>query len=723
VIVLFVVGALSMLAQVVILRELVAALFGVELLYIVALGSWLAGTAAGSLVGRRLPARPATAAVGCVALGLLVPIELVIIRTGGVLTGAVPGAYLPFPEQILWVLAATLPPAAVCGLLFPPLTGVPSLRQHGLGRAYAVESAGAAVGGAAVTVCFWFGASTLQVAMSATAVALAAAAVTWGPRRPRRLAAVLAGLALVAAAVMHHARPWDLSLLRWQYPSLVDARDTPYARVVLTRREGQLGVFQNGAFAFDTEGPSAEAFADLSAVQHAGPRRALVIGGGLEGVPAALRAHGVAAIDNLEVDERAFDLVRSYLAAPRRGGADSPGVCVVFGEPRRFLEQSDPYDLILVATAEPTTGESSRFYTQEFFRQCARHLAPGGVLAVRLPAAENVWPVPLARRTSSIFSALRHELTSIEAVPGATLYLFASDTPLSRDPGVLARRLSDRGVHARLMTAPYLHYLYNNDRRDDVRRMLAATPTGGANRDGAPVCYQYAVMLWLAKFYPGLAVVSGATRGPPWWLSGGALLACAGGAVWLRQRARRRLTGLLFGAGLIGMVLETILVLRYQVANGVMFQQVGWLLTCFMAGLTIGGWVSGRTPQPGAVVSVRGRSGWVQVTALFGVAAVAWGSSSVPAAAGLAGTSLMLLATGLVVGACFAFAAAMWPGDRYRAASSLYAADVAGGAAGAVLATLVLVPLFGLDGSALLMAGLAALLVAFLTARPAAAAR
>jgi spermidine synthase len=722
VIVLFVIGALSMLAQVVILRELVAALFGVELLYIVALGSWLVGTAAGSLAGRRLPARPGTAAVGCLALGLLVPIDLVLVRTGGVLAGAVSGAFLPFPEQILWVLAATVPPAGVFGLLFPPLASVASLRQLGLGRAYAVESAGAVVGGAAVTMFFWFGASTLQVAVVTTAVALGAAAVTWGRRRPRRLAAVLAGLALVTAAVMHHARPWDLSLLRWRYPSLVDARDTPYARVVLTRREGQLAVFQNGAFAFDTEGTSAEAFADLSAVQHPGPRRALVVGGGLEGVPGALRAHGITAIDDLEVDERAFDLVRSHLPPSLRGGAGGAGVRVVFGEPRQFLEQSDPYDLILVATAEPTSGESSRFYTQEFFRHCARHLAPRGVIAVRLPAAENVWPPPLARRTGSIFSALRHEFASTEVVPGATLYLFASGTPLSRDAGVLAQRLTDRGVHARVMTAPYLHYLYSNDRRDEVLRMLTATPTGRANRDAAPIGYQYAVMLWLSKFYPGLAVVSDAARRGLWWLAGGALVALAGIAVWLGRRPQRRLSGLLFGAGLIGMVLETILLLRFQVANGVMFQQVGWLLSCFMAGLTIGGWAFGRVPLTNSAVSLRERSGWVSALALAGAAAAVWVSSSVPAMAGLAATSLTLLACGIAVGSCFASAAARWPGDGHRAASSLYAADVAGGAAGAVLATLVLVPLLGLDWSALLMAGLAALL-GWLTARPAAAAR
>ncbi len=720
-IVLFVVGALSMLAQVVILRELVAALFGVDLLYILALGSWLVGTAAGSLIGRRMSSRPATAAAGCVALGLLVPVELVLVRTGGVLAGAVPGAFLPFPLQVLGILAATVPPAAVCGVLFAPLAGLASLRQHGLGRAYAIESAGAVVGGAAVTVFFWFGVSTLQVAVVTTAVALTAAAVSPGWHRPWRAASMLAVLAVATAAGMQCSGPVDLWLLRWQYPSLVDARDTPYARVVITRREGQVAVFQNGALAFDTEGTSAEAFADLSAAQHPGPRRALVVGGGLEGVPAALRAHGIADIDNLEVDERAFDLVRSRVSSSGPGGTDASGVRVVFGEPRRFLQQSALYDLILVATPEPTSGESSRFYTQEFFRQCARHLAPGGVIALRLPASENVWPRPLVRRTASIFGAIRRELTSVEVVPGATLYLFASDAPLSRDPAVLAQRLSDRGVHARLMTAPYLHFLYGNDRHDDVLRMLTATPAD-VNRDAAPVGYQYAAMLWLSKFYPGLAAMSWAGRGARWWLSGGTALALAGAAVWLRRRPRRRLTGFLFGAGLIGMVLETILLLRYQVANGVMFQQVGWLLTCFMAGLAIGGWATGRIPQPVPAASVHGRRGRVLTTALFVVAGSVWASSSVPALAGLTATSLMLLATGLVVGACFAFAAAMWPGDRRRAASSLYAADVAGGSAGAVLATLVLVPLLGLDWSALLMAALAVAL-GLLIARPGAVAR
>jgi spermidine synthase len=311
------------------------------------------------------------------------------------------------------------------------------------------------------------GASTFQVAALAPGVGLVAAISTarrWSRRR--RLAAVFAAVLAVALAASQ-AKPWDLALLRRMYPSLLDAIDTPYARVAISGHDALVAVFENGALAFDTEGTSAEAFADLSAVQHARPRRALVIGGGGEGVPAALGRHGIPVIHNLEVDRRALDLVQAHTATAGRTPSAGGPVAVIFEEPRRYLDSADPYDLILVAAGEPTSGASSRFYTREFFAQCARRLTPGGVVAIRLAAAENVWPWPLARRTAGIVAALREEFISMELVAGATLYVFASDAPLTADPAVLSGRLLARGLRPRLMTPPYLEYLYTNDRRDD----------------------------------------------------------------------------------------------------------------------------------------------------------------------------------------------------------------------------------------------------------------
>ena len=707
---LFAAGALSMVAQVVVLRELVAALYGVELLYILALGSWLLGTAIGSAAGRHAHATVAVGAAGCAALGLLVPAEVAVIRAAGPAAGTVAGAYLPFPAQLAWIAAATLPPAAVCGLLFPVLAGLAGAQGRSVGRSYAVECAGAAAAGAGVTMVMGLGASTLQVALVGPALGVAAAiwsADRW-PRRRRMVLTLLVLLAVAASAA--RAKPWDLALLRRMYPALIDAADTPYARVAISRHGSQVAVFVNGALSFDTESTSAEAFADLAALQHPQPRRALVIGGGGEGVAVALGRHGIALIHNLDVDERAFALVRAHTVTAEDSASAGGRVAVIFDEPRQYLEHAEPYDLILVAAGEPTSGASSRFYTREFFAQCARRLTPGGVTAIRLAAAENVWPKPMARRAASIVAAMQQAFGSVEMLAGATLYVFASNGSLAAGPAVPSGRLLARGLQSRLITPRYLEYLYTNDRRDEVARLIRATPAGGPNRDAAPVCYQYAAMTWLSTFYPGLAAGSGEGSHGRERASGGALaVVMIATVVWTLRRRNRRVGAGLLTAGFIGMVLETLLLLRYQMSNGIVYQRVGWLLTCFMAGMAAGAYAGGGTGL-GRFRSGRGIPLLMLVASL-----AAWVSVAlVPAASGLFGTSVLLAAVGAAVGATFTAGARLWEGGARGAASALYAADVAGGAVGAVAATLFLVPAAGLDWSALGMAAIAASLFAII---------
>jgi len=174
---------------------------------------------------------------------------------------------------------------------------------------------------------------------------------------------------------------------------------------------------------------------------------------------------------------------------------------------------------------------------------------------------------------------------------------------------------------------------------------------------------------------------------------------------WARRRCNRGIAVCLLGAGFVGMVLETLLLLRYQMNNGVVYQQVGWLLTCFMGGMAAGA-CAGEGIRPD-----RPRSGRAIPLLLFGASLAAWMALAwIPAASGLFGTSALLAAVGAAVGATFTAGARLWLGDASGAASVLYAADVAGGAAGAVAATLFLVPVAGVDWSALAMAALAAML-------------
>ncbi len=145
------VGALSLLAQVTLLRELAVASFGSELVYILALGVWLAGTAGGALAGRRGAAEAPAGAVRhlFLAVAILLPLALVWTRAARPILGAVPGAYLPLGRQLLSLALAVLPVAFVFGRLFRLAAGRATTGGSSLARAYAVESAGALAGGAA----------------------------------------------------------------------------------------------------------------------------------------------------------------------------------------------------------------------------------------------------------------------------------------------------------------------------------------------------------------------------------------------------------------------------------------------------------------------------------------------------------------------------------------------------------------------------------------------
>ena len=185
---LFLVGCASVAGQVVLLRETAAALFGVELMYVVALGTWLVGTAAGAVAASRLPPfGPRAPAIGLAVAGPLLIVEVLLIRAAPVLLGATTGTYLPLPEQVLVLLAGVLPVSVVLGALFTGTARTLVAIGHPLGVLYAIESLGAMLAGIAATVLFATGAATFAVAVGCATVCLlvpiAAGVPRWRPAR------------------------------------------------------------------------------------------------------------------------------------------------------------------------------------------------------------------------------------------------------------------------------------------------------------------------------------------------------------------------------------------------------------------------------------------------------------------------------------------------------------------------------------------------------------
>ncbi len=133
VVALFLTGFVSLVGQIVLLRELNVAFFGVELIYLIALGVWLLLAAVGTLAGRR-KASPDWTATLFLFFAFCLPLGVVFLRASRLVLGGVPGAYLPFSWQRAALVLALPPGGPLSGLLARTAAGRDQIVAR-LGRA------------------------------------------------------------------------------------------------------------------------------------------------------------------------------------------------------------------------------------------------------------------------------------------------------------------------------------------------------------------------------------------------------------------------------------------------------------------------------------------------------------------------------------------------------------------------------------------------------------
>jgi spermidine synthase len=725
------VGFVSILAQVILLRELNVAFFGVELVYIIALAVWLFSTAIGSLVRDRSPASRARMGRMLVWFSFLLLAEVVVVRSLRMISNAIPGTFLPFGAQIAGLAAAIVPVGILLGALFRRAAALyisdpggsgerrtsaaardadsypPSSGGRTLARAYAIESAGGLAGGLLSTVFLATGLQNFSVAVVCGAAALLTALLA-GRREPgwqRTRAAALGALVLFAALGVASPRI-DRALTALVHPALVESRDSPYGRVTVTSRGGQFVVYENDAIAFETENVSAEELVHIAAANTEPIERVLVLGGGLEGTAAEIAKYRPQRVDIVELNPVLVALSKRHLPRSYQAALAAEGVSLHIEDPRRFVaETSEKYDLVLIGAADPASGQTNRFFTREFFARCAKVLSPGGVVAFRLMSSENVWTPFLSYRNTSIVNALEEAFEDAIVLPGTMNVVIASDRALSRDPAAVGARLRESGVSTKLVTPAYIEYLYSNDRFGEIERRISET-SAAPNTDLRPVCYRYSSLIWLSKFFPRLITADigspditagrGAFAVVVFAVLAGALIAC------FRRALRFRRLALAALAGFVGMVLETVMILRYQVQSGVLYQNLGVLLTAFMAGLA-----AGAAAAPGLARRRQGNSfstnrlcGLALVGGFSLLSVVFVGFLRADGPAGLWAVSFLLLLCGFLVAGVFAYASLIGGGEQSALVGPLYAADLLGGCAGSVVCCLFLIPFLGMEQTA-----------------------
>jgi spermidine synthase len=644
--VLALIGFTAVIAQVLLMRELIVAFQGNEITLGVMLACWLLWTAMGSAVVDRLTRRlasPRSLVAGLqAAVALVLPFTVAAVRGGRSLLHAVPGE-LPGPGAIFVASAVSLSLVCLlCGWLFAAGSRLYSEQTHAsfetaTSAVYVLEALGAGIGGLLVSFLLIRSHCGLEIALLVGLLNLAAAAGLAIGRRLQRaivLGAMAAGAAVLVAPIAQPGpggqRPTTLStrlqgrLDRWAFERtwpgyrLLRTRDTPYGRVDLAEREGTRTVYENGLAVVNLPDPAeAEEAVHYALLEHPAPASLLLIGGGANGSLAeAIRHPGITGVDYVELDPAILDLARDLLR-PSPTPDSGPRVRLHSADGRLFLKTTDSrFDVIVVNVPDPQTAQLNRFYTVEFFREAARKLSPAGVLSFHLKASENYVGPEQAEFLRCVNATVRSVFSEVAVLPGDNVHFFAATRPglLARDSGELLGRLRARRLQTLYVREYYIPFRMMPDRVLDLESQIAPRAGTPINRDFAPIAYYFDVVLWSAQFDASYRLVFQAiTRARFGWLAAGLALAVSAAAALLARSFLRRGGPAQAGAaraaafcvaamGFTLLGLELMLLLAFQAVYGYVYQQLAVVIGCFMAGMALGSWLAMRAQKGGTGV-------------------------------------------------------------------------------------------------------------------------
>lgn len=725
---LMLIGFSAVMGQVVLMRELMVVFNGNEISLGILLATWLFWTAAGSiacggLALRGSGARRAVAALECL-LGISLPLTIWALRASKSIFQTVPGELVGPVPMLLASLACLSVFCMVAGALFVAAAQMAGEEcamdaRDATSMAYLLESAGSAIGGVLASIVLLRFLLPFQIAVAVLLLNLLMASVLWLRMSRKQFAGAAVAATLLAIFLLAEVAPRlerEAEAREWSGFHLLASRDSIYGDLAVTETGSLRSLYENGVIlASAPDESAAEESVHYALLEHPAPKRILLIGGGAGGsVAQALRHPTVERIDLVELDPALISMAREFFPAEFTPLASDPRVHLHYADGRAYLKSThDKFDVIIVNLPDPQTAQLNRFYTAEFFTSARDHLEAGGLLALQLRSSEETISPDLEKFLRCIDRTLREAFPYVVAIPGENIHLFAATRSgvLTDDPRVLVARLLERNLKTSYVREYFIPFRMMPDRMDQVREQLQPLATTQVNRDFSPIAYYFNVVLWSAQFKPDYAVWLRAAEHVQFKAVLGATLIVLLSAAMLlgllparEKRARAAAASCMAATGFTLMALQIFLLLAFQSIFGYVYHQLAILIALCMAGIAFGSWLGMRQIRRDGHSPFRAVA-FTQLALSLSAPALMLPVSLLAKSSGAAATWLaaqclfpaLAALSGVLGGYQFPMATAMVldDGNSRRWIGMIYAIDLLGGCAGALVLSGYLIPVFG----------------------------
>lgn len=676
----FLLGSTSIIAQIILLREFLTIFNGNELVIGLVLANWMVLTGIGAYLGKyplRIKKAYTIIVSGLLILSVLPFIITFLINFLKNIVFPI-GAMISVFQIFFASLLLLIPFCLVSGFLFTFIANCYSeiRNQNETGPVYGFESAGSMAGGLISGLLFIFVFSSIE-SLLVLAILNGLILFIINLKQVSRKLFWLPMLVVLPAFALLFFHP-EKKIRSWVYPNqkIEVSKDSPYGNIVITRRENMWSVYNNNVLLFDSENfIMNEEAVHFAMLQHPHPTDVLLVSGGLSGQIDELRKYGNIPIDYVEDNRWLLSLMKDTL---KKMTDESVKIHVI--DPLRFIRNTTKkYDVAIINLPGPSTLQSNRFYTLEFFALLKEKLSKGAVLSFGLSAPANYLNQEAVDLNSTIYSTLKKVFQNVIIIPGEKNYFVASDTVLTYN---IAQAIQEKRIENKYVNQYYIDDFLLKNRGETI--LSALNPAAEINQNLKPVLYQQQLAYWLSYF-----------KGEYWLMA--VFAAALALFVFFRGNTSSKA---MFITGFAATGMEILLLFGLQVFFGNIYMLTSFVFTGFMLGLAVGSFYgkSLRSSPEKKHLSV--------TQLLIGVFAAITGiflfTPEMTELAPAIVYSLYLVATiltGGLTGFQFTQASINRKGSYADISGKTYSYDLFGSAIGALTVSLYLVPKFGIVAS------------------------
>lgn len=699
---LFILGFTSLVAQIVMTRELIVSFYGNEFFIGWFLFGWLFWVGVGSLIIKFLkePRGLPLLLVCHLSVSLLLPLTIFCARLSRSLAANAVGQ---IPDLVPALMVSFLVMSPLCLIFGMQFTAASA---YGRGRnAYFYEALGFVLGGLVFSYVLVllneFQTSAILIFLNFAVVLILLFFEKVAGKRYFFMAAMAAACVGLMCFLFSEQLNMRTAALRFPNAQLVETKNSIYGNLAVTRTGHQLNFYESGlGIGTDKDESFNEYLVHFPMLSNENPQKVLLIGSGFSGALQEILKYNPKQIFYAELDPSIIDLARAHMPALRQileGGR----VHLIKEDPRSSLKKlPTDLDVIIINLPNPSTGLINRYFTDDFFKEARRHLKPNGVMATHLVFASDSISEPLGNLGACLYKTIQRNFSSVVILPEDILFILASWGPLPHDPQVLINRLKARGIHNYFVTEPAIVYRYTTDRVAKTLDVFKSNQTARINFDLHPRGYLYNLIYWLSIFHQDLSSVLSSIIRTNYFF----VLALAIFLIFLLPFLRSPLVFdkffLVLAMSMGGFSLmsaEVIVIYGFQVFYGNLYYKIAWIISVFMAATAAGAFWGNKCQKARwwTVMKLHAAIGayFVLWLLLMGVAA---------AFKGLLPPDLWIIggaAIGMLVGWEFSyinnlFLAGKKQEDQLQL-GTIYAADLLGSCGGALAVSVFLIPVYG----------------------------